>query len=99
MAKTLRVMQFVGMLARPSFLCPSYPVVATHAHLLGIMTSRVMWAAEHLAFVVAITSFEIFIRALMIMVIVRLTVFFLRMILISLRLMHFHTSSGIEVKV
>ena len=92
-------MKFVGMLARPSFLRPSYPVVAAHAHLLGIMTSRMMWAAKYLAFVVAITSFEIFIRTHLILVIVMITVFFLREISVSLKLMHLYTTRVIEIVV
>ena len=47
------------MLACPSFLRSAYPVIATHAHLLGIVATGVMRAAKDLVLEIAVMIFEV----------------------------------------
>ena len=46
LAKALRVVGLVRMRACPGFFGAAAAMVATHAHILGVMSSRHMWAAH-----------------------------------------------------
>ena len=58
LAKTFRIVKLIRMLACPSFLRPSNAVIAAHAHLLGVVATRVMGTAEDLVFEIALISFK-----------------------------------------
>ena len=53
------------MFASPCFLSSTNPVIATHAHFLGIVASVCVWTAQHLVF--ALIAFESLARALMLL--------------------------------
>ena len=60
------------MFASPSFLSPTNPVIATHAHFLGVVASVCVWAAQHLVF--TFITLESLARALMLLIIIFFTV-------------------------
>ena len=60
------------MFASPCFLSPTNPVIATHAHFLGVVASICVWTAQHLVFV--LISFETLARALMLLMFISFTV-------------------------
>ena len=60
------------MFASPCFLSSTNPVIATHAHFLGVVASVCVWTAQHLVF--ALISFETLARALMLLMFISFTV-------------------------
>ena len=46
LTEALRIMGLVRVRTRPSLFGSAAAMVATHAHILGVMASRHMWAAH-----------------------------------------------------
>lgn len=61
-------MKLVGVLACPSFLSSANPMVARHAHLLRIVTTGVVWAAQDLILEVAVFSLAVTVALVVVMV-------------------------------
>ena len=85
------------MLASPCFLRPSIPVVAAHAHFLSVVTAGVMGALDDLPFEIEVTSFVVFVRTILVVLVIEITGVLLGWILASLHLMHFQATSLVHV--
>lgn len=57
LAEALRVVQFLGVLAGPGLLRAAIAVVATHAHIFGVVASVRVWAGNDFRYL-SLTSIE-----------------------------------------